>query len=290
MGIVSTKELGRTFEQEIKRFPIARRRWVCVLSDDTTLNNPTAETAVLAATSGAAWGAAHPTFADFKLRKVSMNEGFEGSPYHVEVIAEYGNVTDEELLTPTARAAVWGAEARQGQVPALFFYDGSDTYPLTNSAFDFFPGLTTDESMVSIKVTKNFSGWPTGWFAAMNFVNDATYFGCAAGTIKVNTVNVSLEMEEWGGGVVKFYKATAELLYRQSGWALQLPDVGWNFIASGQKRRAMVFDFENSEWVPSPNPIGLNGFGAPSPTGYPEILVRRVNPMASLSGVFGTPP
>jgi hypothetical protein len=51
-----------------------------------------------------------------------------------------------------------------------------------------------------------------------------------------------------------------------------------------------VFDFENSEWVPSPNPIGLNGFGAPSPTGYPEILVRRVNPMASLSGVFGTPP
>jgi hypothetical protein len=121
MGIVSVKELGRTFEQEIKRFPIARRRWVCVLSDDTTLNNPTAETSVLAATSGAAWGAAHPTFADFRLRKVSMNEGFEGSPYHVEVIAEYGNVTDEELLTPTLRPAVWGAEARQGQVPCLLY-------------------------------------------------------------------------------------------------------------------------------------------------------------------------
>lgn len=290
MGIVSTKELGRTFEQEIKKFPIARRRWVCVLSDDTTLNNPTAETAVLAATSGSAWGAAHPTFSDFKLRKVSMNEGFEGSPYHVEVIAEYGNVTTEELLTPTARAAEWSAEAKSGQVPALFFYDGGTTYPLTNSAFDYFPGLTTDESMVSIKVTKNFAAWPTGWFAANNCVNDATYFGCDAGSVKVNGINVSLEREEWGGGVVAFYRATAELLYRESGWALQLPDVGWNFISGGQKRRAMVFDFENSEWVQSPNPIGLNGSGAPSPTGYPAILIRRVNPAASFSSVFGTPP
>jgi hypothetical protein len=290
MGIVSVKELGRTFEQEIKKFPIARRRWVCVLSDDTTVGNPTAEGSVLAATSGTAYGAAHPSFGDFKLRKVSMNEGFEGSPYHIEVIAEYGAVTEEDMLSPTARPAVWGAEARSGQVPALFFFDGGTAYPLTNSAYDFFPGLTTDESMVSMKVTKNFASWPTGWFSVMNHVNNAAYFGCEAGTIKVNSVNVSLEMEEWGGGVVKFYRATAELLYRQSGWALQLPDVGWNFIASGQKRRAMVFDFENSEWVPSPNPIGLDGSGGPSPTGYPEILIRPVNPEANLAGIFGATP
>ena len=290
MGIVSVKELGRTFEQEIKRFPVVRRRWVCVLSDDTTLDNPANEWGVMAATCGSAWGTAHPTFTDFKLRKVSMNEGFEGSPYHVEVIAEYGTVTAEDLLSPTARAAEWSAEARPGDVPALFFYDGNTTYPLTNSAYDYFPGLTTQESMVSIKVTKNFSGWPTGWFAAMNFVNSGTYFGCAAGTIKVNAINVSIEREEWGGGVVAFYRATAELLYRQSGWALQLPDVGWNFIADGQKRRAMVFDFENGEWVPSPNPIGLDGYGAPSPTGYPQILSRRVNPQTNFTSVFGATP
>jgi hypothetical protein len=69
-----------------------------------------------------------------------------------------------------------------------------------------------------------------------------------------------------------------------------LPDVGWNFIAGGQKRRAMVFDFENSEWVPSPNPIGLDGSGGPSPTGYPEILIRPVNPEANLSSIFGSTP
>jgi hypothetical protein len=290
MGIVPVKELGRTFEQEIKRFPIARRRWVCVLSDDTTVGNPTSESTVLAATSGAAWGTSHPTFPDFRLRKVSMNEGFEGSPYHVEVIAEYGTITDEDAMHPTSRPAVWGAEARQGQVPALFFYDNGVPYPLTNSAFDYFPGLTTDESMVSIKVTKNFGGWPNSWFGVMNHVNSSSYFGGPPGTIKVASVNVSYEMEEWGGSVVKFYKATAELMYRQSGWALQLPDVGWNFIAGGQKRRAMVFDFENSEWVPSPNPIGLDGSGGPSPTGYPEILIRPVNPEANLSSIFGSTP
>jgi hypothetical protein len=206
------------------------------------------------------------------------------------VIAEYGTITDEDAMHPTNRPAVWGAEARQGQVPALFFYDNGTPYPLTNSAFDYFPGLTTDESMVSIKVTKNFGGWPNSWFGVMNHVNSSSYFGGPPGTIKVASVNVSYEMEEWGGNVVQFYRATAELMYRQSGWALQLPDVGWNFIAGGQKRRAMVFDFENSEWVPSPNPIGLDGSGGPSPTGYPEILIRPVNPEANLSSIFGSTP
>lgn len=198
MGIASTKELARTFEQEIKRFPTARRRWVCVLTDDTTAGNPTTETQILAATSGSDWGTAHPTFPSFKLRKVSMQEGFEGSPYHVEVVAEYGTVTDEEALHPTSRPAVWTADARTGSVPALFYYDSNVPYPLTNSAGDFFPGLTTDESMVSAKITKNYGGWPSAWFSAMNCVNSASYFGCPPGTLKVAGINVSYEAEEWG--------------------------------------------------------------------------------------------
>lgn len=92
-----------------------------------------------------------------------------------------------------------------------------------------------------------------------------------------------------GGAVVRFYRATAELLYRQSGWALMLPDIGYNFISGGQKRRAMVFDFENSEWVPSPNPVGLDGFGNLA-NGQPEILIRPVNPQVSFSALFGATP
>jgi hypothetical protein len=88
---------------------------------------------------------------------------------------------------------------------------------------------------------------------------------------------------------VSYWQATAELHYRQSGHNLQLPDIGWNFLGGGQKRRAMVFDFENSEWIASPNPVGLDGSGGLT-LGVPAILNRRVNPEANFSSIFGTPP
>jgi len=63
--------------------------------------------------------------------------------------------------------------------------------------------------------------------------------------------------------------------------------VGFNFIAGGEKRRAMVFDFQNGEWIASPNPVGLDGSGGQT-LGAPAILTRRVNPRADFS-TFGTP-
>jgi hypothetical protein len=61
--------------------------------------------------------------------------------------------------------------------------------------------------------------------------------------------------------------------------------VGWNFIDGGQKRRAMVFDFKNSEWVASPNPVALYQ-GNINVTGRPDILPRRVNPEANFASLF----
>jgi hypothetical protein len=52
----------------------------------------------------------------------------------------------------------------------------------------------------------------------------------------------------------------------------------------------MVFDFQNAEWVPSPNPIALNGSGMQNLTGNPAILTRRVNPRADFTTLFGTLP
>jgi hypothetical protein len=105
----------------------------------------------------------------------------------------------------------------------------------------------------------------------------------------VQKVKVTTVREEFGGAIVSYWQATAELHYRQSGHNLQLPDVGWNFISGGQKRRAMVFDFENSEWIASPNPVGLDGSGNLT-GGVPAILNRRVNPEANFATLFGTPP
>jgi hypothetical protein len=289
MPVVSTKELGRTFDAEIGKPSVLKRRWICVLSDDTLTGTPVTEDEIVAATGVGTWGTAHPLRAWFVLRKYSIREGFDGSPYHVEVTAEYGPMRAAELQAPSARPAEWSAEATQGEYPALFYYDSGTTKPMTNSANDYFPGLTTTESIVRATVKKNFSSWPSAWFAANNCVNSDSYLGCPQHTLRVNGITANLAFEEQSGGTVAYYEATATLLYRESGHNLQLPDIGFNFIDGGQKRRAMVFDFQNSEWVPSPNPVALNGSGGLA-SGAPSILDRRVCPEANFGGLFGASP
>jgi hypothetical protein len=288
-SIVSTKELARTFENEVRVGGVAKRRWVCMLSDDTLTNGgPPSIATILGATAGGSWGAAHPVHTQLGLRKVAVNERFEDNPYALEVVGEYGLLTADDVLTPTSRASVWSFESRPGEVPALFYYDGTTQKPLTNSAFDYFPGLVTEESLVQVKVQKNFASVPSAWLALQNYVNNATYLGCAQDTVKVVGVDVQYAAEEFNNALVQFYAATATLAYRQSSHNLLLPDVGFNFIDGSQKRRAMVFDFQNGEWVATSNPVGLDGNGGQT-LGAPAILTRRVNPRGDLATAFGTP-
>jgi len=289
MGIVSTVELARTFENEVLKGGVARRRWSCNLSDNTlTGAGPPDAATVLAATCGATWGAAHPVHTALGLRKLMINERFEDDPYKLEVIAEYGLVTTAEVTSPTSRASVWSFESQPGQIAALFYYDGTDQYPLTNSAYDYFPGLATDESLVRVKVQKNFATVPYTWLNAQNCVNSSAFLGCPIHTVKVAGVDVFYTTEEFNNNLSQYYAATASLLYRQSSHNLLLPDVGFNYIESGQKRRAMAFDFQNSEWVATSNPVGLNGNGGQT-LGAPAILNRRVCPEANLASIFGSP-
>lgn len=288
MGVVSVKELPRTYEREVGQPAVVTRRWVCVLSDNT-LADPATTEQIFSETTGTTFGARHPDTNAWKLRKVRFNEGYEGSPYHVEVIGEYGIVRDEEVVTPVNRAAQWNFQAASGEFPALFYYDGLSKYPLTNSAYDYFPGLVTQESIVKATVRKNFANFPTSWYSTNNHVNNATYLGCPQHSIRVDGIETSYVYEEFDGAMIKYWAATATLNYRQSGHSLQLPDIGFNFFSDGQKRRAMVFDFENGEWVASPNPVGLDGSGGQT-LGAPAILVRRVNPEANFQTVFGDPP
>ena len=291
--IVATKELARTFENEVgSTGGTAKRRWVCVLSDDTLTNGgPPGITDIMTATAGTAWGAYHPVHTLLRLRKVSVNERFEDNPYALEVVAEYSVVTPAELLTPVSRPSTWSFESRPGSVPALAYYNANTTWPpdasLTNSAYDYFPGLTTDESLVQIKVTKNFATYPSLWLSLQNHVNSSSFLGCGQDTVKVVGIDASSVTEEFGNALVTYYATTATLAFRQSGHNLLIPDVGFNFIEGGEKRRAMVFDFKNSEWVASPNPVGLDGFGRQT-LGAPAILTRRVNPRADFA-TFGTP-
>lgn len=290
MSIVSTKELFRKGVFEVNKNNLLYREWVCVLSDDaiaSPITDPDVATAL-----GIDLGTRHPVYNAYRVRKVTITEGHGGSPYHVHVAAEYGIVLDNDLLAPTSRAAKWEFDSTPSEVPAFYYFSGSGnntTLPLTNSAYDYFPGLVTQEAMVAIKVSKNFATLPLSWLAAQNFVNNATYMGCAPHTLTVQKVTVTQETEDLQGQNYAFWKATAEIQFRQSSHNLFLPDIGFNFLDNGQKRRCMVYDFQNETWIPSPNPVGLNGSGAQT-GGTPAILNRRVKPETSFQALFGTPP
>lgn len=290
MSVSSFRELGRTIEGAIGDPTIARRRFVVIL-DDNALTTPTANLDVIAAVGGGLWGVAHPEFSFLKLRKVSMSENFENNPYHVEVTLEYAVLTTNQALSPLSRIPEWKYENVSGdQLPALAYYDDTDTVrPLTNSAYDYFEGLTVSESLTRITIKRNFENRPTAIISAFGCLNSDSFDGAAAYTCKHEGSTVTRNEELWGNVIVSFWQAESKILYRPSGWRLQLPDVGFNYLSGGQKRRAMVFDFENAEWIPSPNPVGLDGAGAQTGS-YPAILTRRLDRQAAFTALFGTCP
>lgn len=292
MGVESHYELSRTLESELRGTQVAVRRFAVVLGDNTLEGSPTNELEIISGLGLDDFGAEHPDLTGWKLRKIGVTERYGDSPYHVEVTAEYGGLDENDLLAPISRAASWSFEPQQMQVPALWYYEGtgnSNVKALTNSAYDYFEGLMTDERVVQATMKKNFAAFPTSQMAATNSLNNAEYFGGAQYTWKCAGVSATWVTELFNRVKYTYWETTCVLIYRQTGWALKLPDVGWNYIAGGQKRRAMVFDFENSEWVASANPVALSG-GAIQLNGYPAILDRRVNPEANFSNLFGTPP
>jgi hypothetical protein len=289
MAVSSFRELGRTLEGEVGGVTVAKRRFVVILDDNATVT-PTANMEVVNAVGGGTWGVAHPEFSFLRLRKAIMNENFGDNPYHVEVTLEYSVIPSSLLLAPLSRPAEWVFEAVSGdQLPALFFFDGTTKRPLTNSAYDFFEGLTVPESLTRATIKKNYASRPDGIIGSFGFLNSDTFSGAAAHHCKHEGSKVEKAEELWGNVRYNYWRAESQILFRPSGWNLQLPDIGFNFIAGGQKRRAMVFDFENAEWVPSANPLGLDGSGGLT-GGYPAILERRVLPAVSFTGLFGSAP
>ena len=292
MPIQSWRELARTTEGEVRGTTTATRTFVLTLADNTLEGSPPTETEIISELSLDNWGTQHPALTFLGLRKVSITERFSDSPYHVQVVAEYGLVTANDLLAPIQRAAEWTFAAEPAQVPAFYYWDDEDARrPLVNSANDYYEGLTTEEQIVRATIKKNYANFPASQMQATNKINSGIYFGCPTHAWKVAGVNATYTIEAHNNVKHTYWATTIELLYRESLWNLRIPDIGWNFIdaASGQKRRAMVFDFQNGEWVASPNPVALDGEGAQS-SSFPYIHDFRVNSEADFTTLFGTPP
>lgn len=286
MAVIAWRELPRTGEWRFGESPELTRRFVI------TVNTPGTTTPVeCAAAVGVDIGSPHPVYPSVPCITLAINEHYDESPYHIEFSATYNLAEDlVDNPNPLLRQSVWKFETMGQAVPALFYWDGAAKKPLTNSAYDYFEGLTVDEAYTRVTIQTNLSTFPSGLAtAATNRINAGSYLFGEAKTWKCQGITGEYKKELVGTSIVSYWQATSTLMYRASGWDLQLPDMGFNYLDGGQKRRVMTFDFENKEWIPSPVPMGLNGSGAQT-FGAPAILSRQIYLTANFNDLFGSPP
>jgi hypothetical protein len=280
--------MPRTATHLIGASPEFERRFVA------TLNDPNTTASLIVQSIGATHGSPFPDVPAATCYDLELNEAYEGNRYWVEVVARYKIPAADERdidLLPWLRPDVWKFQTQGVAVPALYYLDGTTQKPLTNSAGDYFEGLTVDEAQQKITITSNRQSFPSALAAAVtNCVNESAYLGFPQESVKVQGISGEQVMEQVNGQEVRYWKVTSELLGRQSGWNLLLPDVGFNYVEGGIKKRADVLG-PDGEQVASANPIALNGSGGKQ-TGstLPAILTRRVYKRINMSQYFGSPP
>lgn len=307
MTVISHHELPRTGLLKLGGTPELNRRFVCVIDNPDTVTIAECQEAI-----GVSVGLSHPEFLGVRCKQIEINEALDGNRFHVEVVCEYGPTPlglppdpekDPEYdVNPLLRPDIWTFETQGVAVPALSYYSESDNVtklPLTNSAYDYFENLLVDEAQTKVTVTGNREEFPAVVATALtNVINSSTWLGAPAyhwkcqgisATLKYEEITVLDEEDEPTTQTVRFWEISTTLMYRQGGWNLLLPDVGFNYLSGGQKRRVMTFDFENAEWIPSPVPMGLDGTGNQT-FGAPAILNRRIYRAVNFSSYFTTPP
>jgi hypothetical protein len=203
--------------------------------------------------------------------------------------------TEDSDPNPLARADIWSFSTGGAAVPALAYYEGSgngNVLPLINSAFDFFEGAMTEEAELRATISGNRAVFPIGVAASVtNAVNSDGYLGAAPYQWKCQGISGQQQVEVVNGNELKFWAVSVELAFRQSGWRLMLPNVGYNYIEGSQKKRAYVIDAESGEKLASSNPVALNSNGSLKGSGVaPDILYRRVHAEVAFAPLFGTPP
>jgi hypothetical protein len=290
MGIVSSTELATVSAS--RRFgepPVFQRKWIVEVSDPAT-----PQTDIVNAI-GVVFLDAHPEANYCLAQSVSVGNA-NGSRWHYEVTWDYELPKvgkDNAAVNPLARADIWSFSTGAATVPALVYYHGAtnnDKRPLVNSAGDWFEGVTTDEAEVRCTITGNRAKFPLSLAVAVtNSINNDNFLGAEPYQWKCQGLGAQFKVEVVEETEVKYWEVTAELVYRQSGWRQMLPDVGWNYLDGGIRKRAYVEDPDTGERVPSSNPQPLNENGTLKP-GTPDILFRRVHPAVEFQSMFGRPP
>lgn len=289
MSIINAREIiPRTFTHRFGESPTAERKF------HVTVSAPVGAQDVINYL-GIVHGSEHPEFSYLLCTEGQVNEI---DKYHVEATFSYevpAQGKEDSDPNPLARADVWSFSTGGSAIPALAYFHGSgngDLRPLVNSAFDFFEGAMTEESELRASISGNRAAFPVGLAAQVtNCVNSDAFLGAAAYQWKCSGISGQQQVEVVNGAELKFWSVTVELVYRQSGWRLMLPNVGYNYLDGSVKERAWVIDPESKEKIACSNPVALNSNGSlKSPGVAPDILYRRVHKEVAFQPLFGTPP
>jgi hypothetical protein len=287
VAILQTTEiLPRTFEHRFGSSPTAQRKVI------VTVDAPEATQNIIDAV-GIFHGASHPEYGYL----VCTNGSFtETDRYHVEATYSYEVPqvgTSDFQANPLARPDVWSFSTGGAQVPALVYYHGNgngDRRPLTNAAFDYFEGLTTLESEVRATIAWNRASFPADLAAAVtNGINASPYLWGAKHTWQCSGISAQKTTEVVNDIEINYWSGTTELVFRQSGWNLLLPNIGLNYLDGSTKKRATVkLDGED---IAAASPVALTESGGLAAANtQPIILERRVFREVDFSSYFGTPP
>lgn len=290
MGVVATRETtGRALSHTFGDSPTAERKFIVTL-DSTNTGTQEIINAV-----GIGHLAPHPEYGYLRMTNATATEATP-TPFHAEVTLSYSVPEGEEAdPNPLNRPDVWSFSTSGAAVPAYYFYEGNGNTEkvLVNSANDFFEGATVDESEVRATIQKNIANFPLGLAANVtNRINSDTYLGAPPHHWKCGGISANQTTEIVNEAEIRYWQVTIELMYRQSGWPLLLPDVGYNCMEGGEKIRAFVLDPDpenRSTRIPCASPVALNADGTIK-AGAPNILVRRVHKTVAFQGLFGTPP
>jgi hypothetical protein len=284
VSVLAYRELvGRTLSHRFGEPPNAERKFVL------TLDNTAPTVSEVANAIGIFHGSPHPEYPFMIMTEAQVAEGTP-SPFHAEITYRYEVLNpDERDPNPLARPDVWSFSTGGAAVPALFYYDGATQKPLVNSAFDYFEGLTTEEGECRATINAYRPTFPLATAVAVtNTVNQGGYLGAPAHHWKCIGISGQQQTEVVNGVEVNYWAITSELAYRQTGWNLQLPDVGYNYLDGSVKERSYVM-FEG-EKVAAVNPVALNSDGSLKAAGQlPDNHDRRVNREVDFSTYFGTP-
>lgn len=294
MSVLSNRELvGRSFSHRFGEAPTAERKFAI------TLDDPATNTQEILNAVGIAHGDYHPEYTYLRCVEGSVSEN-DPDPWHATVsyryqVPELGGNQDFDP-NPLARPDVWSFSTGGAQVPALVHYAGTgnaNVQPLVNAAGDFFEGLTMDESEVRASISGNRPTFPLATAAAVtNAINESAYLGGAQHTWKCTGISAQQATEVVNGVELNYWQVSVELAYRQSGWPLLLPHVGWHYLDGSDKKVCYVYDDEGNKIAASfPQPLDTDGtLLYPGAGGMPDILTRRLNPEIDFNAYFGVPP